>query len=303
MTPRVIIASPMKCASTYVAAVLARYLRVSVPDVKYDWLAEQNFTYDLREQLRGQGFVLSLHMLPHGSNLEGIEAEGVRVALLWRNVADVVVSFDDHTRRYGPHNPIFHADGERFPRLPAQERFRYIADRMVPWNLGFYLRWRLLPVICFNPYELMLRGGFAFFRFLIWQLGFELDDERLRHVLAETAEPPRFNVGVAGRAGRLFDDDTKRCIERHIVAHPELHELEPLLWELPWESRELAHLSRLDGTTVRVPGEEQSFFVSRGTMHAVSDRWIASRSTPLLHDVTAVERDALAGLATGEALL
>jgi hypothetical protein len=299
---RVLLSSPMKCGSTYAALILARYLGSEVPDVEYEWTAEHMLTHDLRAQLGDRPYVLTLHMRPHNSNLYAIRDDGMQGALQWRNVADTIVSFDDHTRRYGAHNPLFYVDQERFTRLPAQERYRHLIDRIVPWNLGFYLAWRRLGDLYFHPYEEMVRDPFTFFRSMLWQLGAPLDDERLREALADLPEGSRFNVGLVGRSTQLFDDETKRRIERHIVEHPEFDELEVLLWELPWEPRELARISPLDGTTVRLADDETCWFVSRGIRRRVTGRWMASRALPALRAPAVVAAEDLGALAEGEPL-
>jgi len=299
---RVVVASPMKCGSTYVARILARYLGTDIPEVAYDWLAEHRITHELREQLCDRPFVLPLHLLPHASSLDALTSGDMFVSVQWRNIADTVVSFDDHTRRYGAHNPVFHIDAERYQRLPAQERYRHAIDRIVPWNLGFYLCWRNLPGLPLHPYEAMVRDGFSFFRYVLWQLGVPLDDARLREALLDVPEGSRFNVGVIGRAAHVFDDDTKRRVERHIVEHPEFDEVEVLLWELPWEPREIARVSALDGTTVRCDGDERRWFVSRGIRHEVSGRWTVTRSTPALREPASVAAEVLEALPEGPAL-
>jgi hypothetical protein len=295
---RVVVASPMKCGSTYVSRIVARYLDTEIPEIAYDWLAEHRITHELREQLRDRPFVLPLHLMPHESSLEGLRSSEMLVAVQWRNLADTVVSFDDHTRRYGAHNPVFYVDAERYQRMPAQERFRHAIDRIVPWNAAFYLCWRNLPGLPLHPYETMVRDGFAFFRHLLWQLGAPIDDERLHEALLDVPDGSRFNVGVVGRAAQAFDDDTKRRVERHIVEHPDFEELEVLLWELPWEPREIARVSPLDGTTVR-GDDERCWFVSRGVRHAVGGRWMVSRSTPALREAARVGADAIEALPEG----
>lgn len=299
---RVVVASPMKCGSTYAGRILARYLGTEIPEIAYDWLAEHRITHELREQLRDRAFVLPLHLLPHASSLEGLQAGGILATIQWRNLADTVVSFDDHTRRYGAHNPVFHVDDARYQRLPAQERYRHAIDRIVPWNLGFYLSWSNFAGLPFHPYEHMVRDGFDFFRYALWQLGAPIDEARLRDALRDVPEGSRFNVGVVGRAAQAFDEETKRRVERHVVEHPQFDELEVLLWELPWEPREIARVSALDGTTAYREGDERRWFVSRGIRHAVGGRWTISRATPALREPARVDAAVLEALPEGPPL-
>jgi hypothetical protein len=293
----------MKCASTYAAHIIARYLGTDVPAVTYDWLAEQNLTRELRDQVRGRPFVLSLHMRPHAGNLAALNADEIRVCLLWRNVADIVVSFDDHAPRYGAHNPVFYVDHDTFLKAPRRQRYRHAIDRLVPWSLDYYLHWRGLPDLCLHPYEMMVADPAAYFRLLLWQMGVAIDEARLRDVLLDVPAASRFNVGVVGRSAERFDDELKQRVERHIVEHPQFDQLEVLLWELPWEPREIPRVSSLDGTTVRCDGDPVTYFVSRGVRHPVSRSWLASRGKPALREAATVDPRALAELELGASLL
>lgn len=300
---RIVIASPMKCASTYVAAAVADYVGADVPQVEYDWLAEQNLTYELRTQLKGRAFVLSLHMRPHHGNLVAARDDDVRTVLLWRNLADTIVSFDEHVPRYGGHNPLFFLEDEPFLAMPQQERYRFLIDMMVPWSTGFFLHWsRVLGVAPFNPYELLVTDPRAYFSQLLVHAGAALDEARLRGTLAFEPAFSRYNVGIAGRSAQRFSDETKRHLERHILGNPARDQLEVLLWELPWEPLELARVSSHDGTTVRIAGDERTWFVSRGLRRAVTPRWVASRATRALREPVEIGADAARELPEAPAL-
>jgi len=298
---RIVVASPMKAASTYTAEVLARYLGTSVPVVRYDWLAEQNYTDELARQVGDGPFVLALHLRPHASNLERLTRDGIRVVLLWRNLGDVIVSFDEHVPRYGVHNPMFYVDHDAFVGMHAQERYRHAIDALVPWNVGFYLHWRGLPGLVLNPYELLVRDPRAYFAQVIVPLGVALDHAWLAHVLAEPVAVPRWNVGAVGRSGALFADETKRRLESHLLAHPQRDETDVLLRELPWDVAAFDPRAPYDGMLVAVE-PESPFFVSRGVRHPVARRWVASRGPESLREPTLVTRAALDALPLGAAL-
>lgn len=98
---RIVVTSPMKCGSTYVADVLRRYFGAALSnhDIRgYDFGAEQNLSDALTEQLRGTSFSINLHLRPYGLNVAALGREAIAVLVLWRNLADVIVSFDDHVR-------------------------------------------------------------------------------------------------------------------------------------------------------------------------------------------------------------
>ena len=239
MPPRLILASPMKVGATYAASVIRRYTGIAQPDIAYDWLAEQNVTPEFVASVRQRSFCLGLHMRPHSSNLLRCQAEAISIAVLWRNLGDVVVSFDDHAFRYHTHNPIFYVDHDVFVSLPAQRRYRCIIENLVPWNIGFYLHWRRAGYKQLYRYEAMLDDRSGYFRALLAEVGIGAEEERLRAALSDEVAPDvdiRFNVGMAGRSADMLDAANRDRIEDLIRGHPQAAALEPLLAELPWRT-------------------------------------------------------------------
>jgi hypothetical protein len=284
VAPRVVVTSPMKCGSTYLADLLRRYLGAerSNRDVTgYDWLAQQNLTGGLLAQLRGTTFSINLHLLPHASNVEALERESIVPVVLWRNLADVIVSFDDHVRRESHVNPVFYlADREAYLALPAPERYAYLIDAIVPWNLSFYLAWRRRLAVL-HPYESLAEAPAEFAAAVLAELGVGADRVRLAETLP-VPEGVRFNVGRTGRAAESFSAANRRRLEEIVLAHPQRGELEVLLWELPWAAETLGPpSSRFDGRLVGTP--EGTFFVSRGVRRAAGAAWLRSRAPRLLH--------------------
>lgn len=263
---RVIVASPMKCGSTFVAETLRHYARARLGNGEvhgYYWAAEQNITSMLVVQLRERTFALNMHLLPHAPNLRALLEQQIDVVCLWRNLGDVVISFDDHVRRESHANPVFFiADRERYLALPDQQRYRYVIDNMVPWNIGFYLAWRREGAT-FHDYSRLASDPLGFFAGVLEQLGVENDEARIAGLLERRREHFRFNVGLQGRSATLLGEENRRAIERLITTHPQRDELEPLLWQLPWDvpaleprraARRLAQRPALTGTMNVVAG-------------------------------------------------
>ena len=302
-TARIVIAAPMKSGSTFVANAVRRILRAPDFELEYDWLSEQNLTYELREQLRNKRFAINLHILPHTSNLAAAAAESITLIPLWRNLADMVVSYEDHIPRYGAHNPIFYAP-ENLMEIDQHARHRYLIDGLVPWNLGFYLRWRDLGA-CFQSYETLAVDPHGYLRYLLWRLGVAYThDDVLRALQRDDRDSSRFNSGTIGRSARLLDADNRARVERHIVDHPRFDELEVLLWELPWTPTQIERRSLFDGCTVRASDDvdAQVHFVSRGVRHRVSYEWLMQRP-PTLAAPQRISAAALAALPEGIALV
>ncbi len=276
---RVIVASPCKSGSTYCAQIVGRYLRAEPLTLRYDWLSEHVISHDLLLQVRDRPFAINLHLRPHHHNLVACRDASIALTVLWRNLADMIVSFDDHTRLYGAHNPIFYVDHDAFDALPQQRRYRYLIDSLVPWNLGFYLSWRRIAGIALHPFERMIEDRHAYFRTVLWMMGIPLDDAWLAHVLERSSDGnnARLNVGIVGRSAKLLDEENRRHLERLVLDHPEAKQLEVLLWELPWDPLQLERRSHYDGSVVR-GSDGEPYFVSGGVRRQVSAAWLASRS-------------------------
>lgn len=293
----------MKCASTYVADTLRRSFGAQVGNrdiAGYYFPAEQNLTYELLEQLRGKTFALNLHLRPYPHNLDALARERISVVCLWRNLGDVVISFDDHIRRESELNPIFFvADRERYLAMSSEARYNHLIDSIVPWNLGFYLAWRRQSVPLF-PYEELVRSSETLF-------------ERALHWLAPavgsssygSAVPPsddtRLNVGVVGRSENMLSHGNRRRLERLVLDHPQRHELEVLLWELPWAVPALEPRGPCDGMIVGCHERDDLYFVSRGTRHYIPHpTWILSRR---IGDVKRLDACVLDGIPIGEPMI
>jgi hypothetical protein len=278
-TDRVVVACSMKSGSTYVAQVLARYLDADArnEDLALYWPAEQNLSRGLCESLGSRSFVLQMHLRPHAPNLALLSEFNVTLLLQWRNLGDVLISFDDHVRQFSELQPICYIhDRAAYLALDEQARYAFLIRNALPWYLAFYLSWRRLHAR-FGSYERMVADPAEFFREALMHLGLAVDEARLADALWVRGSD-RFNVGRVGRSAERFAPDTKRLLERTVLEYVPTDELDVLLWELPWEVPALAPRSAFDGAIVGVAGDDRRYFVSRGVRRWISSpAWIASR--------------------------
>jgi hypothetical protein len=303
---RALLVAPMKSAGTYVSASLCRYVGFDQPNLTdFDWNREHSVDADLADRLRGRSFCMNFHMLPSRSNLEACLREKIRLVGLWRNLADMLVSLDEHLLREGlVHGPFGFSvvDAAAYTTMPQQDRYAFLIDAVLPWYLGFYVRWRHAG-LTLHAYEHMLDDQSTFFTEILYDtFGHRAIPERLASVVAtQPGDRDRFNVGRIGRGTEQFHSANRRRLEERLLAHPQHAQLEVLLWELPWEVPALARVSPLDGRVVRTPAEPTPHFVSRGVAYPVRQTWLDSRfgtrRTPEL-----VEEGMLALLPRGEAL-
>jgi hypothetical protein len=230
----------MKSGSTFIAQVLALYFAAErIEPVPYWGRLEQNLHEDLLSPYLDRSFVLQFHLKPHVPNVEIIRKLGLSTVYVWRNLGDVIVSFDDHIRNEDHRNPVCYIeDRSRYLALPVQRRYEYLIRHAVPWYIGFYLSWRSarqsIPVLE-TRYEKLAADPFAYFAGVIRALGCEPDEPRLRALIASSPPGTRFNKGVNGRSVELLSRANKRLLESVLLSHCE--DLTPLWIELPWRSR------------------------------------------------------------------
>lgn len=275
---RIMVACAPKSASTYVANVLGWYFSIEFGARQlvyyYEW--EQNLTPDVIEQINPRAnFVLQMHLLPHRPNLIVLDKLQIKPIFLWRNLADTVISYDDHIRTQSHEWPNFYIHNRNwFLAQPDQARYQFLIQRALPWHLAFYLGWRARDAT-FRHYENMLRDETAYFRGIIQELAGGVDVVRLKQVLDE-GKQVRFNVGTWGRSKELFSSATRLALENLILNDPWHEQLEVLLDDLPWKATALGSSSALDGRVFRAPANE-AYYVSRGMRHRIKRAsWILS---------------------------
>lgn len=312
---RILVVAPMKSASTYTSNLLRQYFQMfEMPNLSgVDFSAPHNLTPALLELLAGHDFCFNFHMLPHPSNLAAAAHGGITLVHLWRNIADMLVSMDDHSCTVDENGPVlFMLDHERYRSLPPEERFAFLIDTVTPWYIAFYLLWRQRGVVM-HPYEWMLDDRHAYFTTILEQITGAPPDEALLDVALAVAMQAiltrapgteyRFNVGRAGRSATKFDEPTKRRLEDRLIRHPDREQLEILLWELPWEVPVLEPRAPLDGKLVAGQGDRAPFFVSRGIAHPIANpSWMHSR-VPGRREPELVEQTELDAYPVGTPLL
>lgn len=281
--PRIVVAAPMKSGSSYVRMCLIRYFAIANPIAgmtDYDWQAEHALTSELLAHLRGFAFCQNYHMLPYARNLSACAREHIALVVVWRSLADMIVSLADHqVRQPGSGPALFLMDPAKFTHLDADARYAFLIDFMIPWYVGFYQRWRAVNAVL-QPYEQMVADPHTYLADLLTQTfeGLSPDLARIDAAVVAEGAVDRLNVGQAGRSAAALSEGNKRRLEDKLLGHPDLAQLEVLLWELPWDVPALAPRSELDGAVVRAASDPTPHFVSRGVAYPVRGSWVASRT-------------------------
>jgi hypothetical protein len=234
----VLVACSIKSGSTYVSNIIAQYLDANLDDqiLHYYGYREQNlYEWQLTPEL-GPRFVLHLHIKPYTPHLELIERHRMKVVYLWRNLADTILSLDDHLLKEDWKTSAVYVDNDPdYRNRSTEERHKFLIQYSLNWYISFYLSWRTVG----NPgwlirckYEDMVRDKSAFFSRIIQALGQPCDYVRLQRILDANVIGSRFNVGIVGRSLAGLSEANKILLERMLIEHPQ--NLAELLHELPW---------------------------------------------------------------------
>jgi hypothetical protein len=234
---RILVACPMKSGSTYIAQVLSLYFGLERQYPLAYWSRqEQNLDPSTMASLVSQRFVLQLHSKPYLPLLRWLIKAEVCTVFTWRNIADALVSLDDHICTEDHRIPACYIhDPATYRALTRESRYAYLIRHATPWYMQFYLMWReadaTLPLLKAH-YEQLVADPPGLVRHLILQMGESIDEDRLRGVLNLKIEKTRFNRGISGRSLTLFSSENKRDLEEALTTHPE--DLGTLVEELPW---------------------------------------------------------------------
>lgn len=238
--PQIVVAGAPRSGCRNVRAVLARYYGITAPSLTTDDDAEHMLSDDLFNLAAGKPFVWVYHPLGRAINIETIERRGVIPVVTWRNLADVIISTDDHFLAEGDdlpwkHLSVYIGKKQAYRAMPAQARYEYQIRQNVPWYLSFWLSWHDAKTAIFTHYERMVRDPMGFYREIVQRVDGRVDELRLASAVSSDVTPESgLNVGEIGRGARLISDENKALLEATIRAHPCRELLAPLIDELPW---------------------------------------------------------------------
>ena len=240
--PRVLIAAAPKSGCTYVAAVLAHYYRVESTGASFFPYAEHMLDSGVLGQIEGKSWVLPMHVWPRIPNLAAICKQRISTVVTWRNLADAIVSFDDHLQKewggFGGGPEVYIGARDRWQAVPTPERYAFLVRNLTPWYVGFYRAWRDVGAPTVMAYERLATDPKAYFSYLIERLSGEVNEASLEQALnavdgtGRDYGAARRNVGVNGRAVELMPDETKQLLEDLLKS--QFDDVSELLLELPW---------------------------------------------------------------------
>lgn len=239
-TPRVLVAAAPKSGCTFVARVLGKYYKVDSTRASFPSNVEHMLGSDVLEQLEGKSWVLPMHMWPRGQNLANLRRHRIETVVTWRNLADAIVSFDDHLQRewegFGGGPEVYLGRRDLWNDTDVQQRYKFLIHNMLPWYVGFYRAWRDMHAPTIMAYERLAIDPIGYFTYLIQRLSGSVDEAWLRTVLENARVgdygTTRFNVGRNGRAVDAMTDETKALLED--VLQAQIDDTAELLLELPW---------------------------------------------------------------------
>lgn len=225
--PSYLLVALPKSSSTYSTNALARILGA---DIHKDIVVQDRFTpKDLYVPgivgMRDRVTISQVHLVASGANLRTLRAFRMPVAILLRNLFDVVVSLRDHMSG----NPYFSSIliPNDYEALSEPDKLDFIIDTAVPWMVTFYVSWAQAIArgdvgTEFVFYEDMVSDPTAFFRKICALFGRAVPDAEVNDALAhvEKSVATRFNIGKTGRGLSELSPDQIARIRRHADYYP-----------------------------------------------------------------------------------
>lgn len=216
-----------KSSSTYSTRALSRILGA---DIYKDIVTQDRFTpKDLYipgiVAMRERVTISQVHLVASGANLRILKAFQMPVAILLRNLYDVVASLRDHMQT----NPYFSSIliPNAYDTLSDHDKLDYIIDTAVPWMVTFYVSWvqamsRGEVDTEFVFYEDVVSEPVLFFRKICEQFGHQVSEADVNKSLAtiEKSAATRFNVGKPGRGAAELTAAQIARVQRHADFYP-----------------------------------------------------------------------------------
>ncbi|MHB1556681.1 MAG: sulfotransferase domain-containing protein [Isosphaeraceae bacterium] len=232
--PRLVVTCYPKCGSTYLVTLLSRLLDWPHVPLSYAYERSEQDLYLPALLFHDRGPLLTQHHLrATGPNLQLIEAAGIKVIVLVRNLADALVSLRDHLVNEGPHAPVCYVT-ERFGTLRLDQQLDWLIDLAAPWYVHFYTSWqhaaregKVSPL--WLTYDDVVKDTPRTLGRILEFVGVRHDPEQVARAMAELPRDRsvRFNQGVAGR-GSMFTP-WQRARLRRLCGHDPDVDFTPLL--------------------------------------------------------------------------
>jgi hypothetical protein len=144
-----------------------------------------------------------------------MKRHSLRPVVLVRNIADVIISLDDHLHKEDSGTPSGH-EPVWYKNMSKDERFEFLVRVHAPWYLNFVMSWdeaeKRLPVFWLT-YENLFRDKIGMLKHVLDFWGIAKDPECIeRKIRRLEDENTRRNVGVEGR-GQLLSMDNRKVLE------------------------------------------------------------------------------------------
>lgn len=206
-TPIILVACQPKSASTFLCKSIAeraggrtRFLSAS------RGRGEQEFA---RRKLWRAGWARSplivsqQHVRYSRSTAALIRDFDVKVAVLRRNLFDVVCSIRDHVRQEDPEMPVFYCD-QGLAALPDADLELLIARMAIPWYLNFHLSWRQAEDVIDVSYDDIAADPAKVVDDVLDHANFPVGRRRSVGLL-QADDSTRLNMGVSGRGREMSE--------------------------------------------------------------------------------------------------
>lgn len=225
--PSYLLVALPKSSSTYSTMALARILDAVVYKdiVTQDRFTPKDLSVPGIVNVREHVTVSQVHLVATGANLRILRNFRMPLAILLRNIFDVVVSLRDHMNGSQYFSSILIPNA--YGKLSDYDKLDYIIDTAVPWMMTFYVSWAQAIArgdveTEFFFYEDMVLEPVPFFRRMCARFGRQVSDADVNKALSlvEKSAATRFNIGKPGRGASELSAAQIARIKRHADYYP-----------------------------------------------------------------------------------
>jgi len=197
-----------------------REYELEAEQIRRDWIAARSHV------------VFGHHVRCSEHTLALVRYYGLDVVVLVRNVKDVCRSFSDYLDTGYLTWPFAFIDEATLSHIDRNgTRPSLIASTFLPWLVNFYVGWKKYEQsggrVLFLRYEELVDDSVGSLARLMAYIGCSVDEETIQDAVASVASTPtqgRMNVGIVGRGGNYFSDESiaDALIENFTASYPDI---------------------------------------------------------------------------------
>lgn len=204
---RLFLTAAPKSGSTYLSKLLAKVFDLPLRDACGTWgyLEQQIYPPRLIPFVNQDGLVGNQHLRGSPESIEWLNLFGFQTIILYRDLADSVVSIKDHQLKNGHLGSLGFINREMLTGMTDSQHIDYIITEVMPWYVAFFSSWKyfshtMAPAPIWLNYRDLISSPHDVINQVAATLGSSVEASKIDEAIAQVqGKAIRFNVGKSGR--------------------------------------------------------------------------------------------------------